>query len=231
MLALLEFNSAHIDFLIHVPSRIGFRDRNGICNSIIVHQQHEARRFGSRSHIRLDKVLGVGGHVHGVFQPFASLRITNGKAFAILSCRGIGAFQPDNIHTIFTVGISLVGNILVAVRNALAAFVVIFGLHQCGEHEGILERSLRNRVREISQRDVRNLVGKILEFALEACSGRNRLDIATVVAFCKLARLITADTTRSIPVRVILNSKAARAFIEVNRQNPIVRPLGGTVIV
>ena len=236
-----ELNAQHVfalcnfgGFAFHIAVGIpvfALRHRDGIGNGLAIDKESEATDVETACHVGAEHELACDNHVHRVFEPFTALRVTDSITIAILCHGGIGAAEANHVHAIFAVNIAFIHEILIAERNALPAHIVVFGLDDTRKGRYDLESGLRDSITEVGKRDVIDAVRDVLVFTLETGSGRNRLDIATVVAFCKLARLITADTTRSIPVRVIFDNKATRTLIEVNRQNPIVRPLGSTVIV
>ena len=230
MFARIESSRLAIDKSVSDPV-FALRNRNSVANRLAIHEEAEARAFEARCHIRKECVFTSFSYFHSVFHPFASLRKANGIALAVLRVERIGTAKSNNIHAVFAIDIAFVHKILVVEGNALAAFIVIFHFNHARNRHIFDKGRLRNSIGEICKRNVVDLVTNFLEFTLKACRISNRSDIATVVAFCKLARLITANTARSIPVRVIFDNKATRTFVEVNRENPVIRPLGGTVIV
>ena len=225
MVAFFNFGGFAVHERISVPI-FGLRHRYGIGHGLAIDKQANATAFEAVCHVRAEHELTCSHYVHGVFEPFAGLGITDGVTLA-----SVGRIHLHNVDTIFAVGAAFVHKVLVVERNALAAFIVIFELHDSREGELNLVRSLFHGTVKVCERNFLN-VADVAEFLLD--TGVVHDVIAVIVIGLLqgiLPRLILAHTCRGILEHVFFHGKAAGAFVQVNGHVPVVGPLGRSVIV
>ena len=100
----------------------GARERERVGNRLVVHEQAHARVVHAASVTELEGEFSARLHVHGVFQPFALLRVAHGKSVAVF----------HDVHAVFAVFAALVLGIHVVVGLAGTAHVVVFEVDEVG---------------------------------------------------------------------------------------------------
>ena len=160
MLALGEFlggRSLEGAVSVKIP---GARECERVGNRLVVHEQAHARVIHAARVAELEGELPAGLHVHGVFQPFALLRVAHGKSVAVL----------HDVHAVFAVFAALVLGIHVVVGLAGTAHVVVLEVDEVGRaldlsaHDRQIAFCLGVAKFRLAERALRNGSLAVLEF-------------------------------------------------------------------